>query len=503
MTLDHSCPACGQSLEMPLCPTCSDGTQDPAVAQELDVPNVQTLNSVEVPDTLGDQVEQPIEVIYVMGSFDSQLSRRDRYLQRSVRALIIYAMPVLCATLAVVGRFRIVFIIGAILGLQAAFLRMRSQSFQGPTIDDEIVRSRINPPLKELCASAGCEVPRVCVRRSIFPAAMFRQKSHSTLWLSPDFLDVTDDAALRAIIAHEIVHLRRNDAAATKRLDGRIFFAMYAVWLILLFRFPNDLWLLVVAFFAFIVPVNRITAIMTGSWRRDRETRADLEGAELANDPDAMIRGLRDVYGLIPGVRRNIYGPTALRWMLFPYCTPPTVHPSLEKRVAKLEAMARSTADIDLFSKDLVDRDVFRLRVVSSIGVAAFVVALFFLLHHNTPKTEAHFIPLSEMGFPSFNYQLSPLSPREISKASTTATAALSTAESREELQPGPGLYDQMSEGNFTDATKNIKNEPAYVVVLSGPVLNNSFFYGGLSQIVVVVSAEYGTIIDSTEINDS
>jgi Zn-dependent protease with chaperone function len=510
MSLEHSCAVCGHSSDVTPCPTCGDVTQYPTDDESV----VPTGASAQEPDPSGNESEEPVEVVYLTGSVNSELSRSKKYVQMTIRLWFVYAIPVLCAALAVVDRYRIVFIIGTVLGVQAAYLRTRSQRFQGPAIDDENVRSRISPPLKELCADAGCSVPRVCVRRSVYPAAMFRQKVHSTLWLSPDFLDVTDDGALRAIIAHEIVHLRRNDVAATKKLDGLIFFALYVVWIGLYLHFTNDRWFLAAAFFVFILPVARVMAFVTGFWRRDRETRADLEGAQMANDPRAMIRGLRDVHGLIPGIRRSIYGPDVVRWMLFPYGLRSTIHPPLEERITKLEAMAAGSVDIESVTKVLEKRDASHLRLMNVITFIAIAFALVLTFLHRSPETSpiptqinvssgAPFIPLSGMGVLPATYELSPLSPKEMTEVTETAAEALSTAESREDLQPGPGLYEQMSKGSFTDLTKNLKSEPAYVVVLSGPVLNNSFFYGGLSEIVVVVSAQYGTVIDSTDVNDS
>jgi Zn-dependent protease with chaperone function len=513
MSFENSCSVCGQTSDGSPCLTCGDVTQN-QIEVDGTVPNSTTGVSAQEPDRTRTESEGPVEVVYLTGRVNSELSQSKKYIQMMIRLLFIYTIPVLCAVLAVFNLYRIVFIFGAILGSQAMYLRLRSQRFQGPAIDDENVRSRISPPLEELCAAAGCATPRVSVRRSVYPAAIFRQKAHATLWLSPDFLDVTDDAALRAIIAHEIIHLRRNDVAATKKLDGKIFFTLYVVWIGLFLHFTNDRWLVLVAFFAFLLPVARVTAFMTGYWRRDRETRADLEGAELANDTQAMIRGLRDVHSLLPGIRRRVYGPEALRWMLFPYSFRSTIHPPLEERVAILEAMSASSVEIESVSEVLEHRDVLHLRLTNAITCIAIVVALVLSLHHNAPNAEpistqvagpgeARFIPLNDLGIPTFSYQLSPLSQKEISKVSATAMEALATAESSQDLQPSLGLDERISEGSFTDLARNLKSEPAYVVVLSGPVLNNSFFYVGLSKIVVVVSAEYGTVIDSTDISHS
>jgi Zn-dependent protease with chaperone function len=282
------------------------------------------------------QDEKEGDVVYLSEVFDGEMNGGKKYAGKLIGVIYIYGIPIMCIALAITGHYRVVFMIGAILGVQLAYIQFRSKRFSGPMIDDPVTRSRISPPLKELCAAAEIAVPRVCVRRSVVPAAMMLQNKRPTLWLSPDFLQVADDTALRAIIAHEVNHLQKGDLAAAQKRRTATALILMVAWLIIFFGTGTNSWIAIAILYAFVMPTMRLITTLMGFFWRKRETRADLEGAEATNDPEAMIRGLRQAYGLGPAIRKKVFGPSAFRWILFPYSLPSTIHPSLDDRVPRL-----------------------------------------------------------------------------------------------------------------------------------------------------------------------
>jgi Zn-dependent protease with chaperone function len=96
----------------------------------------------------------------------------------------------------------------------------------------------------------------------------------------------------------------------------------------------------------FFVPFIRVVTLLLGFTNRWRETRADVAGVALTQNPDAMIRGLQLVYGLVEENRKQIYGPAPLRWALIPFSIRATTHPSLAERIARLRAITPTPTDV-------------------------------------------------------------------------------------------------------------------------------------------------------------
>jgi Zn-dependent protease with chaperone function len=286
-----------------------------------------------------------MEVVFLTEKSNGEPRGGKKVFVNLLRTWYFFGIPIMCAWLAIAGHDRIVFTLGTIFGVQMAYLYLRSRRYSGPIIDDPLTRSRMTPPLEEMCAAAGIPVPRVRVKRTAVPAAVVLQNKFPTLWMTPDFLQVADDSELRAIIAHEVAHIQMGDLTRAHNRRSAMVLIVTVLSVAIVFGFRTTSWLPVAIIYAFIMPTMRLLAVVMGFSSKKYETRADLNGAVLAKDPEAMIRGLRLMYGLRPEVQRRIFGPPALRWMLFPYTLPPTSHPQLKERVARLQAMSSPARD--------------------------------------------------------------------------------------------------------------------------------------------------------------
>jgi Zn-dependent protease with chaperone function len=511
MCSDVLCVLFGIKTSSLSCPDCGKDTSGPFDANERRALLEESGASISGHESSEAEQELPeVEVVYLTEDADGQ-SGRTKILRNLVRVLFLAGIPIMCVSLAVDGQFRVPFSIGALLSLQFLYLRFRVRRFTGPLIDDEDVKARISPPLKELCAAAKRTVPQVQVKRTPYPAAMGRVGGRPTLWVSPDFLRVADDSEVRAVISHEVSHLR-HDIPTAKKGNKWIAPLVFLGWLALFIESGDShgIWIYVALGLAFLLPGGTIIAFFAGFSRRKRETRADLEGAAAINDPEAMIRGIRAVYSLAPDMRRRIYGPKAFRWIFFPYSLPPQIHPPLEKRVADLRAISMSEvpAKAQALNLQLASAKVFG-GIVRLVAVLALVI-LFILWQHQTstpsisPNVEspggAHFIPLEDLGLSSSIYGFRPLSGNQLGKSLITAKKAESVAASSEGVRPGHGVSVTVAEGSlldggqgFTSASGNSNWSPAYIVIFSGPNLFKEGFPIE-SEDVVMIDASHGTV---------
>jgi Zn-dependent protease with chaperone function len=247
-----------------------------------------------------------------------------------------------CIAFIIDVRLVVLFTIGAILSGQLLILTSRLRTFAGPASDDNKAQAHISLILKELCIEAQCEIPRVSVRRSSTPVALMGRKGYVALIVSPDYMEAVDDGALRAILAHEISHLRNGDVDAARQRALLIFLGSYLLGLLALLKFGNGSWPAVALFVIYLPACIRLLSLAFAHQNRPREMRADLDGARAVGDPEGMIRGLRVVYELVREIRERLYSQKVWRWLLFPWSTRARSHPSLEIRIEKLSALDQS-----------------------------------------------------------------------------------------------------------------------------------------------------------------
>jgi Zn-dependent protease with chaperone function len=120
----------------------------------------------------------------------------------------------------------------------------------------------------------------------------------------------------------------------------------YILGLVPVFTIGKSSWIAVFMLIVFFVPFIRVVTLLLGFTNRWRETRADVAGVALTQNPDAMIRGLQLVYGLVEENRKQIYGRAPLRWALIPFSIRATTHPSLAERIARLRAITPTPTDV-------------------------------------------------------------------------------------------------------------------------------------------------------------
>lgn len=244
-----------------------------------------------------------------------------------------------CIAFIVSGQQVGLFAVGAVFSAQFFVLTLLSRRVIGPISEDEELRTRISLALKEVCSRARCEIPRVSLRRTNVPVGVAPIRGYVRLQISPDLVEVLDDRALRAILAHEIAHLTQGDVKRFLMRARLSMLFLYVVWLLVYWKLGTGAGgIALFALVVFIVPCLRILSLATSAQNQPREVRADIDGAILVSDPQGMIRGLQAVYDLSGQLRQRLYPRRASKWALFPWSIRARSHPSLEARINILNA---------------------------------------------------------------------------------------------------------------------------------------------------------------------
>ena len=232
-----------------------------------------------------------------------------------------------------------------VLGALAAFVlvelglvQIRVATVAGGVIADEDATSRVTPLLAEVSGRARCPAPRVVLRNdSVRVAGVRGSPKKPVLVLSRPYLDCVDDAALTALLAHEVAHIVRGDISAARwRALGGVLCGYALAILVAVAGGANSPPVYLAAFFVGTFAASALLSLAN----RFRETRADREGAELAMDPLALARALMAADAFTKEIRARLFGRSPWRWLLAPVSWTMPTHPPMPQRVLALQAQA-------------------------------------------------------------------------------------------------------------------------------------------------------------------
>jgi heat shock protein HtpX len=196
--------------------------------------------------------------------------------------------------------------------------------------------------------------PRVYVSPDPNPNAFAtgRNPNHASICVNQGLLRILDGEELYGVLAHEFAHVRNRDiliSTVVATLAGAITFL--SQWGMFLGggdddeRGSNPLGLIGVVLLLVLGPIAALLIQLAVS--RSREYEADHTGAEVSHDPMALANALRKLERGSEAVPSPIAQPAFSHL----YIVNPlsgrslsglfSTHPPLEKRIARLEAMAR------------------------------------------------------------------------------------------------------------------------------------------------------------------
>jgi Zn-dependent protease with chaperone function len=228
--------------------------------------------------------------------------------------------------------------------LELALVGYRRRVVRGKVVDDPALLARVAKPLEELCHEAEVAVPRVVIMSNgLRSMGVGRRKGHVLLVASGQFLDGLDDRALRAVIAHEVSHLRHGDLQTARHMSLTVLFVAAAAMFLVALAIPNFIDLPVyIAVFATAAIFCRLSL---SPLRQRSERRADIYGARLSGDPQALASALVAATRFRDDARRRFLGVGAWRWLLWPLSWRMPSHPSLQKRLTALADLGATLPD--------------------------------------------------------------------------------------------------------------------------------------------------------------
>lgn len=223
----------------------------------------------------------------------------------------------------------------------------RGVLMSGTSVFDPSLADRIAAPLIELCGKASCPVPEVVLRDPGTRAAAVMRKGEGpyVLVLAVPVVKRVTTAELRALVAHEVAHIRNQDVPHLKKLH----LANFAAAVVVCGGLAVVLRHLSVAFGVYIALLFVLflaSNYFLGQLNRRREWRADREGACLSQDARSLATALTkvDAYGEETRAR---FLSSFWRVALFPLSARPRTHPTVLDRIEALERLGTGPIDGD------------------------------------------------------------------------------------------------------------------------------------------------------------
>ncbi len=215
---------------------------------------------------------------------------------------------------------------------------------------------KLHAIVEEVSILAGVPKPRVYVVQNESPNAFAtgRDPKHAAVAVTTGIRRILDDHELRAVIAHEIGHVKNRDiltSSIAATLAGAIsYIQTMLMWGALLGggRSREGGGNLLIAFLASIVAALA-AAIIQMAISRTREYQADKNGAEYVHDPMALASALSKLHNGVqmrPMEKSAGAEATSSLYIMHPFRGGDTLsrlfstHPPVEERIARLRRMA-------------------------------------------------------------------------------------------------------------------------------------------------------------------
>jgi Zn-dependent protease with chaperone function len=226
--------------------------------------------------------------------------------------------------------------LAALVLFELALAMLRVSSLTGQVVNDQEVSDRLTPILIGLCAAAKCAPPRVVLRSDALRAAAVRKrKGKVDLLVSHPIVGIIDDSQLRALVAHEVIHIVHNDfryarVRALVALLGGVALGT-VTWIAAGYQIKN----LPIFLAAFMFGIVLIRVLLSPLNRRC-EVRADVEGAALGGSANSLVEVLTITHARSDETRERLHGRPPWRWLMAPLMWRLPTHPRLADRVARL-----------------------------------------------------------------------------------------------------------------------------------------------------------------------
>jgi heat shock protein HtpX len=203
----------------------------------------------------------------------------------------------------------------------------------------------------ELARQADLPMPRIYVIEQQAPNAFAtgRDPQHAVVAVTAGILDIVTERELRAVLAHELGHVRNRDTlvmAVVASIAGAIsYLAQIAQWGLIFGGRDDDERGNPIAALVAIIVLPLAAVLIQLAISRSREYGADDSGADLSRDPLALASALRKLESYSKRIPLPVNPSVSPLFIVQPLVPGGlaglfSTHPPIEARIARLEQRA-------------------------------------------------------------------------------------------------------------------------------------------------------------------
>jgi heat shock protein HtpX len=207
---------------------------------------------------------------------------------------------------------------------------------------------RLHSMVEQLASDAGIPKPRVYVVDSATPNAFAtgRNPKHAAVAVTTGIMGILDERELRGVIGHELSHVRNRDILISAIVATFAAAISMLAWMALWFRGSRNAYTQIISLLAFFL-APMAAALIQMAISRTREYQADLSGARLTHDPEALASALLKLQRGVaarPMPATAVTESTAHMYIVNPlrggnFANWFSTHPPVEDRVRRLREM--------------------------------------------------------------------------------------------------------------------------------------------------------------------
>ncbi len=231
-------------------------------------------------------------------------------------------------------------------------LALRMTGAKEVTPDQE---PRLHKIVDEASAMAGMPKPRVCVIQNDSPNAFAtgRNEKHATVAATTGIMRILDDRELLAVFGHEMGHIKNKDIlvnAVVASVATAIMFLAFMGRFAMIFGGRRGIGGMVVML-AMIILAPMAAMVIRSAISRQREFGADATGAAITHNPMSLASALQKLQDHSKVRPMEVNPAVSHLFIVNPlgkidFASFFASHPSTEKRIARLNEIARRTGNL-------------------------------------------------------------------------------------------------------------------------------------------------------------
>ena len=214
---------------------------------------------------------------------------------------------------------------------------------------------RLHKIVEEASAMAGMQKPRVYVIQNDSPNAFAtgRNEKHAAVAATTGIMRVLDDRELLAVFGHEMGHIKNNDIlvnAVVASIATAIMFLAFMGRFALIFGGRRGIGGIVVLL-AMIILAPMAAMVIRSAISRQREFGADATGAAITHNPMSLASALQKLQDYSKVRPMEVNPAVSHLFIVNPlgkidFASFFASHPPTEKRIARLNEIARRTGNL-------------------------------------------------------------------------------------------------------------------------------------------------------------